>query len=137
MRATLRATVTGETAERGDLAVATDTRAVGVAAAIAIGGNVGLGALFGEPTTGGSMNPARAFGPALASGTWTDFWIHIVGRRGCGDRGACVPAGPGRASGTAALMRAWAAFFGSSGPLVGPKIGSRSFRGAVPGRPRR
>jgi aquaporin NIP len=61
------------------IAVATDTRAVGAAAALAIGGTVGLDALFGGPITGASMNPARSFGPALASGTWTDFWIYLVG----------------------------------------------------------
>jgi aquaporin NIP len=60
-------------------AVATDTRAVGAAAAIAIGGTVGLDALFGGPITGASMNPARSLGPALASGTWTDFWIYVAG----------------------------------------------------------
>jgi glycerol uptake facilitator-like aquaporin len=61
------------------MAVATDTRAVGAAAAIAIGGTIGLDALFGGPVTGASMNPARSFGPALASGEWHDFWIYVVG----------------------------------------------------------
>jgi MIP family channel proteins len=61
------------------VAVATDTRAVGAAAAIAIGGTVALDALLGGPLTGASMNPARSFGPALAAGTWTDFWIYVLG----------------------------------------------------------
>ncbi len=60
------------------MAVATDTRAVGAAAAIAIGGTVGLDALFGGPVTGASMNPARSLGPALASWTWTDFWVYLA-----------------------------------------------------------
>ena len=61
------------------ISVATDTRAVGPAAAIAIGGTVALDALFGGPVTGASMNPARSFGPALASGEWTDFWVYVAG----------------------------------------------------------
>jgi MIP family channel proteins len=61
------------------MAVATDTRAVGAAAAIAIGATVGLDALFGGPVTGASMNPARSFGPALAAGEWRAFWVYVVG----------------------------------------------------------
>lgn len=60
-------------------AVATDTRAVGAAAAIAIGGAVALDSLFGGGVSGASMNPARSFGPALLASEWTDFWIYIVG----------------------------------------------------------
>ncbi len=50
------------------MAVATDTRAVGQAAALAIGATVGLEALFAGPISGASMNPARSLGPALVSG---------------------------------------------------------------------
>ena len=61
------------------MAVATDTRAIGSGAAIAIGGAIALDALFGGSITGASMNPARSFGPALVSGAWNDFWIYVVG----------------------------------------------------------
>jgi MIP family channel proteins len=60
------------------MAVATDTRAVGAGAAIAIGGTIGLDALFGGPVTGASMNPARSIGPALVSGDLHDIWIYIL-----------------------------------------------------------
>jgi MIP family channel proteins len=60
-------------------AVATDTRTVGQAAAIAIGGTVGLEALFAGPISGASMNPARSLAPALVSGTWAHQWIYVAG----------------------------------------------------------
>jgi MIP family channel proteins len=60
------------------LAVATDTRAVGEAAAIAIGGTIALDAMFGGPISGASMNPMRSAGPAIASGNFHALWLYIV-----------------------------------------------------------
>ena len=60
------------------MAVATDTRAVGEAAAIAIGGTVALDALFGGQISGASMNPARSLGPALLSGEVGTLWIYVL-----------------------------------------------------------
>ena len=72
------------------IAVATDTRAVGAAAAIAIGGTVALGALVGGDVTGASMNPARSFGPALVASEWTEFWIYVVAPVACALGGALL-----------------------------------------------
>jgi len=60
------------------MAVATDTRAVGEAAAIAIGATVGLDAMFGGPISGASMNPARSMGPGFVSGDLHALWLYIV-----------------------------------------------------------
>jgi MIP family channel proteins len=55
---------------------------------LAIGLTVTLDILFGGPLTGAAMNPARAFGPALASGFWTNqpvYWIGpLLGGAGAG-----------------------------------------------------
>jgi glycerol uptake facilitator-like aquaporin len=59
-------------------AVAIDQRAVGEAAALAIGGAVALGSLVGGPISGASMNPARSIGPALVSGDLTHLWIYLL-----------------------------------------------------------
>jgi MIP family channel proteins len=60
------------------MAVATDTRAVGEAAAIAVGATVGLDAMFGGPVTGASMNPARSLGPAVAAADFTAIWVYLL-----------------------------------------------------------
>jgi MIP family channel proteins len=59
------------------MAMATDTRAVGQAAAVAIGATVALEALFAGPISGASMNPARSLAPALVSLTWTAQWVYV------------------------------------------------------------
>jgi aquaporin NIP len=90
------------------MAVATDTRSVGEAAAIAVGGTVALDALFGGPITGASMNPARSFGPAIAAGEVGDLWIYILAPLAGAALGAIAyqfvrgePARPGELVGTA------------------------------------
>ncbi len=61
------------------MAVATDARANGSMAAIAIGATVGLEALFAGPISGASMNPARSFGPALVGGYFSAHWVYWIG----------------------------------------------------------
>ncbi|MGZ4389950.1 MAG: aquaporin, partial [Gaiellaceae bacterium] len=44
-----------------------------------IGLTVAFDILMGGALTGASMNPARTFGPDLASGTFTDYWVYVAG----------------------------------------------------------
>ncbi|MBI3296983.1 MAG: aquaporin [Elusimicrobia bacterium] len=58
------------------MAVATDHRAEGTMAGVAVGATVCLEALFGGPVSGASMNPARSFAPALLSLDFTSHWVY-------------------------------------------------------------
>ena len=61
------------------LGVATDERAEGAFAAIAVGSYVGLAILAWGPVGNASMNPARSLGPAIAGGEWSAHWIYWLG----------------------------------------------------------
>lgn len=62
------------------IAVATDRRVSGTAPPIAIGLTVVLGVYLGGPVTGGSMNPARSFGPALLNpAAMANYWVYAIG----------------------------------------------------------
>ncbi|URE29663.1 Aquaporin NIP2-1 [Musa troglodytarum] len=60
-------------------AVATDTKAVGELAGLAVGSAVCITSIFAGPISGGSMNPARTLGPALASNKFDSLWVYFVG----------------------------------------------------------
>jgi len=53
-------------------------------AGFGIGLTITLGILVAGPFTGGALNPARAFGPALASGHWLNWGTYWVGPLGGG-----------------------------------------------------
>ncbi|KAE8697465.1 Aquaporin NIP2-2 [Hibiscus syriacus] len=60
-------------------AVATDSKAIGELAGIAVGSAVCITSILAGPVSGGSMNPARTIGPALASDQYKGIWIYMVG----------------------------------------------------------
>ncbi|CAN6243687.1 unnamed protein product [Urochloa humidicola] len=59
--------------------VATDNRAIGELAGLAVGATILLNVLIAGPVSGASMNPARSVGPALVSGQYRSIWVYIVG----------------------------------------------------------
>ncbi|XP_049395276.1 aquaporin NIP2-1-like [Solanum stenotomum] len=60
-------------------AVATDTKAIGELAGIAVGSAVCITSILAGPVSGGSMNPARTIGPAMASNDYRAIWVYIIG----------------------------------------------------------
>uniref|UniRef100_M8BD98 Aquaporin NIP2-2 n=1 Tax=Aegilops tauschii TaxID=37682 RepID=M8BD98_AEGTA len=60
-------------------AVATDSRAVGELAGLAVGSAVCITSIFAGPVSGGSMTRARPLAPAVASGVYTGLWIYFLG----------------------------------------------------------
>jgi len=60
------------------MAVATDARVPAALAAPSIGFALIASVLIGGGITGGAVNPDRALGPAIMSGTFTSLWIYVV-----------------------------------------------------------
>lgn len=61
------------------LGTASAAQNVGTIGALAVGGYIALAGLWAAPVSGTSMNPARSFGPALAGGDWSAYWVYVAG----------------------------------------------------------
>lgn len=59
--------------------VATDKRIPPGVAGLAIGFALAAAILISGPLTGGGVNPARAVGPMIPVGRFTDWWAYLVG----------------------------------------------------------
>ncbi|KAK1320520.1 hypothetical protein QJS10_CPA03g00441 [Acorus calamus] len=59
--------------------VATDNRAIGELAGLAVGATITLNVFVGGPISGASMNPARTLGPAIVMNHYKGLWVYIVG----------------------------------------------------------
>ena len=60
------------------IAVTSDRRAANATASVSIGFALVSAVLIGGPSTGGAVNPVRALGPEIVSGTFTSFWVYLL-----------------------------------------------------------
>jgi MIP family channel proteins len=60
------------------VAVATDTRVPRGAAAVAIGAALAVAIVISGPVSGAGVNPARAIGPMILAGQFTDWWAYLA-----------------------------------------------------------
>jgi glycerol uptake facilitator protein len=109
------------------MALAVDRRAPAGFAGLVIGLSVACAIMVIGPLTGGSLNPARTFGPYLTtsifgdSPPWKDYWIYVVGPLAGGAIAAVVydfVARPGREE----LAPAVEAEQGTAGPIEGRRV---------------
>ena len=61
------------------VSVATDKRAAAAAAPLAVGFALTAGVLIAGPITGGAVNPARALGPMIVPGSFSSFYVYVIG----------------------------------------------------------
>ena len=61
------------------LGTAARAQNVGPLSAVAVGGYIILAGFWSSPISAASMNPARSFGPDLALGDFSNYWVYVAG----------------------------------------------------------
>ena len=61
------------------LGTASGAQNLGPISAFGVGAYIILAGLWSSPISGASMNPARSFGPDLALGDFSHYWVYLVG----------------------------------------------------------
>lgn len=61
------------------LGTSSGARNIGTNAAIAVGGYIGIVAVWGAPVSGASMNPIRSLSPDVLAGAMSTYWIYLIG----------------------------------------------------------